>query len=253
MLYHASERLLAIDGSHAEKDGTIERNPKQHFPASLSSGSAGPLFKAFHASGIQSPFHALQVAALLAVGPSPGFKLDDTDTRSRLEQFCCSCLEQAGTFRQKAQSSHADGEGPSPNKRRRLLRMNSFMAALDKPVEHSEVDKNLSDPRQQVMNAVRNFLGRDSFGGAKSGDALCSWWAAHQEDYKDLVPGVRSILGWPAGNPDVERLFGKSSETLTPFRKQNPLHVVLLRQNAIQLGLFGYYAVEEVDRAETLD
>ena len=131
--------------------------------------------------------------------------------------------------------------------------MNSFMAALDKPVEHSEVDKNLSDPRQQVRNAVRNFLGRDSSGGAKSGDALCSWWAAHQEDYKDLVPGVRSILGWPAGNPDVERLFGKSFETLTPFRKQNPLHVVLLRQNAIQLGLFGYYAVEEVEEEDGVE
>ena len=249
VLYHANERLLAIDGSHAEKelgklfarelDGTIERNLKTHFPASLSNGSAGPLFKAFHASGIQNPFHALQVAALLAVGPSPGFKLDDTDTRSRLEKFCCVCLEQAGTFRQKALSSQVDGAGPSPSKRRRLLRMNSFMAALDKPVEHSEIDKNLSDPRQQVRNAVRNFLGRESFPGAKSGDALCSWWAAHQEDYKDLVPGVRSILGWPAGNPDVERLFGKSSETLTLFRKQNPLHVVLLRQNAIKLGLFG--------------
>ena len=40
------------------------------------------------------------------------------------------------------------------------------------------------------------------------------WWAAHQEDYKDLVLGVRAILVWPAGNPDVERLFGKqNSET----------------------------------------
>ena len=254
VLCHCSDRFNAIDCSDGAKAlgtlfaeelaGTIDRNLQKHFPSSLQRGSSGPLYKAFQASGIQSPYHALQVAALLAVGPDPRFKLDDTDTRSRLEKFCISCLEQAGTFRKKAQPAEVEHEDPSPLKRRKLERIGSFMAALDKPVEHSDVDKNLGDARQQVRNGVRNFLGRESFAGAKSGESICSWWVARQDEYRDLVPGVRTILGWSAGNPDVERLFGKSSETLTATRKQNRLYKVLLKKNAVQLAVSGYTAEE---------
>ena len=54
------------------------------------------------------------------------------------------------------------------------------------------------------------------------------------------MPAIRILLGIPAGNGGVERIFGKAKAVLGPHRLLNRLACLYLRVNAPQLQMEGY-------------
>lgn len=66
------------------------------------------------------------------------------------------------------------------------------------------------------------------------------------EQYGLLRPGVITLLTIPAGNANLERIFGMCSNAQDEQRRSWDFETIFLQANAPQLRMLGYPTVEEL-------
>jgi hypothetical protein len=199
---------------------------------------------------IDSLYDLLQVCSLPCTACTYIDDEEHAEICHKFERLCLKILDLPG---EPEDFQQPDELQPAAGAKKKLTEAEKFFKRrrLKGPCEAAGPPHS---PQQKVVVDCRSMYTDKSLPEATSAARILNFWRSHGDTrYESIMKAINFLIGLPAGNGDVERIFGKCKSVFTPQRKQCSLNNVLLNVNAPQLNMNGYPTMADLLKALGLE